>query len=146
MEAVIFVGIQGAGKSTFYKQRFFNSHVRISLDLLNTRNKQRIFMETCFSTQSRFVVDNTHPTKSEREVIIQNAKANGYTIIGYFFDSFVKEALARNEQREGKEKIPVPGILGCYKKLERPDYAEGFDMLYLVKIVDGKFVVETLER
>ena len=34
MEAIIFTGIQATGKSTFYKQNFFNSHVRISLDLL----------------------------------------------------------------------------------------------------------------
>jgi hypothetical protein len=30
MEAVLFVGIQGAGKSTFYLQRFFDTHVRIT--------------------------------------------------------------------------------------------------------------------
>jgi predicted kinase len=146
LEAVIFIGIQASGKSTFYKQRFFNSHVCISLDLLNTRNKQRIFMETCFSTQSRFVVDNTHPSKSEREVIIQKAKAQRYKIVGYFFDSPINDALARNEQREGKEKIPIPGILSCYKKLEPPAYAEGFDKLYQVKIMEGKFIVETLKR
>jgi predicted kinase len=29
MEAVIFIGIQGAGKSFFYKERFFNMHVRM---------------------------------------------------------------------------------------------------------------------
>lgn len=28
MEAIIFVGIQGAGKSTFYRDRFFNTHIR----------------------------------------------------------------------------------------------------------------------
>jgi predicted kinase len=30
MEAVILVGIQASGKSTFYAQRFFDTHVRIS--------------------------------------------------------------------------------------------------------------------
>jgi predicted kinase len=34
MQAVILVGIQAAGKSPFYRERFFGSHVRISLDLL----------------------------------------------------------------------------------------------------------------
>ncbi|MBN1315005.1 MAG: hypothetical protein JXA42_06040 [Anaerolineales bacterium] len=38
MQAVIFIGIQATGKSTFFKERFFNTHVRISLDLLKTRN------------------------------------------------------------------------------------------------------------
>jgi hypothetical protein len=29
VEAVIFVGLPGAGKSTFYRERFFASHLRI---------------------------------------------------------------------------------------------------------------------
>ncbi|MEL6944740.1 MAG: ATP-binding protein, partial [Bacteroidota bacterium] len=36
MQAILFIGIQASGKSTFYKERFFNTHVRISMDLLNT--------------------------------------------------------------------------------------------------------------
>lgn len=35
MEGILFIGIQASGKSTFYKERFFNSHLRISLDLLH---------------------------------------------------------------------------------------------------------------
>jgi predicted kinase len=34
MEAVIFVGIQGSGKSTFYNERFVDTHIRINLDML----------------------------------------------------------------------------------------------------------------
>ena len=41
MEAVILIGIQGAGKSTFYKDRFFNTHVRINLDMLKTRHREK---------------------------------------------------------------------------------------------------------
>ena len=33
MEAVIFIGIQASGKSTFFKERFFNTHVRINLEM-----------------------------------------------------------------------------------------------------------------
>jgi predicted kinase len=36
MEAVIFTGLQATGKSSFFKERFFSTHVRISLDLLRT--------------------------------------------------------------------------------------------------------------
>lgn len=32
MEAVIFVGIQASGKTSFYLERFFETHVRISRD------------------------------------------------------------------------------------------------------------------
>lgn len=39
MEAVIFIGIQGAGQSSFYKERFFQTHVRSNLDMLRTRRR-----------------------------------------------------------------------------------------------------------
>ena len=40
MEAVVFAGLQASEKSSFFKERFFSTHVRISLDLLKTRNRE----------------------------------------------------------------------------------------------------------
>ena len=37
MQVVILIGIQGSGKSTFCRKRFFDTHVRINLDMLRTR-------------------------------------------------------------------------------------------------------------
>lgn len=77
MEALIFCGIQATGKSTFYKERFFNSHVRISMDLLNTRHKEKRFLDMCIELQQRFVVDNTNPTIADRQrYILLPAKQN----------------------------------------------------------------------
>ncbi|MEN3294973.1 MAG: hypothetical protein V7642_4226, partial [Burkholderiales bacterium] len=42
MEMLLFIGIQASGKSTFYKERFFDTHVRISMDLLRTRNRESV--------------------------------------------------------------------------------------------------------
>ena len=42
MEAVILIGIQGSGKSTFYRERFFDTHVRINLDMLKTRQREKL--------------------------------------------------------------------------------------------------------
>ena len=36
MEMILFVGLPGSGKSTFYKNHYFNTHLRISNDLLKT--------------------------------------------------------------------------------------------------------------
>jgi predicted kinase len=47
MEAVIFCGIQGAGKNTFFKEHFFRTHVRISPDLLRTRHREKVFLNAC---------------------------------------------------------------------------------------------------
>ena len=50
MEAVIFVGLQGAGKSTFYKERFLDTHPRLSLDMLKTRHREKRFLMACVET------------------------------------------------------------------------------------------------
>jgi hypothetical protein len=39
MEAIIFIGVQATGKSSYFRDRFFGTHVRISLDLLKTRHR-----------------------------------------------------------------------------------------------------------
>lgn len=142
MQAIIFTGIQATGKSTFYKTHFFNSHVRLSMDLLNTRNRENEFLKTCLKTQSKFVVDNTNPTAEERKKYINPAKEKKYEVIGYYFSSSLAEAIQRNNKRTGKDKIPEIGIKGCFRKLEIPKLREGFDKLYFVKIADNKFIVE----
>lgn len=142
MQIVLFIGIQATGKSSFYKAHFFNSHVRISLDLLNTRNKERQFLETCFATESRFVVDNTNPTIKDRARYIEAARKLKYEVVGYYFSSSLEQSLARNETREGKERIPDVGIKSCFSKLQLPSFSEGFDQLHFVKLVEGTFVVE----
>jgi len=55
MQLVLFCGIQATGKSTFYQQRFFHSHVRLSLDLLRTRHREQRLLHVCFETQMRCV-------------------------------------------------------------------------------------------
>jgi len=142
MEAIIFCGIQATGKTTFYVQRFLNTHVRISMDLLNTRNKERIFIETCLHTRQRFVVDNTNPTRKARERYISRAREARYRVIGYYFRSDPEEVAIRNQTRNDKKPIPTAGIRGTAKRLEIPAWQEGFDELYYVYIDRQEFVVE----
>src|SRR5437764_9853781 len=99
MEAVIFIGIQASGKSHFYRERFFNSHVRISLDLLKTRGRERRSLDLCLETQQPFVVDNTNATVANRTSYIKASKTRGFRVVGYFFEPNVAEALKRNEMR-----------------------------------------------
>ena len=142
MQAILFIGIQASGKSTFYKERFFNTHLRISMDLLNTRNKERQFLEKCIELQQRLVIDNTNPSVAERARYIPKLKAAKYEVIGYYFQSDLATAIRRNKQRKGKEKIPEVGIRSTFKKMELPKLKEGFDKLYEVKIVEDNFVVK----
>jgi predicted kinase len=144
MEAIIFCGIQASGKTTFYIERFFKTHVRISLDLFNTRRKEKIFIETCLKTQQRYVIDNTNPTKKERLAYIEKAKQFKFKVAVFYFQSTVGEAITRNKNRTGKEHVPPAGIGGTYKRLQTPAYEEGFDELFMVKIVNGSFAVEAV--
>lgn len=143
MEAIIFCGIQATGKTTFYAQRFLQTHVRISMDLLRTRHREGVFLRACFDTQARFVVDNTNPSRAERAVYIEPAKARKYRVVGYFFESSLHEAIQRNAQRTGREKIPEVGLRAAAKRLEVPAWDEGFDELYRVRMDGtGSFAVE----
>lgn len=143
MEAVIFIGIQASGKSTFYRQRFFDTHLRLSLDMLNTRHRQRLLVQACIATMQPFVLDNTNVLRQERAAAIEPARTKGFQVEGYFFEPRVDQALTWNKQRKDKNAIPVKGLLGTLKRLERPELQEGFDSLYRVHAkADGTFEVE----
>src|SRR6266481_1727951 len=126
MEAVIFVGVQGSGKSTFYRERFFDTHVRINLDMLRTRHREQLLLAACLAAKQPFVVDNTNPLPSDRARYIGVAREAGFRVIAYFFDTTLRDAIQRNNQRTGKQKIPVPAIAGAFRKLQVPKLQEGF--------------------
>lgn len=141
MEGIIFVGIQASGKSTFYRQVFFGSHVRLSLDMLKTRKRESILMKACIDARQALVVDNTNPGKRDRKLYIHILQENNFSIKGYYFQSGIHDCLARNQRRPGKENIPEVGIRGTYNKLELPCYEEGFDELFYVSIKNNTFVI-----
>ena len=143
MEAVILIGLQGAGKSTFYRERFLTTHVHISLDVLKTRHRERTLVKDCLEAKRPLVVDNTNPTRTERGNYIVPAKQAGYRVVGYYFQSRIEDCHRRNRQRLGGEQIPLLGLLGTAKRLEIPRFDEGFDELHYVRIGDhGQFIVE----
>src|ERR1700730_11202058 len=127
MEAVIFVGVQGSGKTSFYRERFFESHVRVSLDMLLSRQREQFLFAACLQAKQPFVIDNTNPMPSDRSRYIVPARASGFKIIGYSFQTSLKDAIRRNNQRGGKQKIPVPGVAATFRKLQAPTFDEDFE-------------------
>ena len=143
-QAIIFIGIQASGKTTFYKKEMYDGgYIHISLDILHTRNREAEKLEKCVRSNKSFVIDNTNPTKSDRTKYIQLAKQHGYHIIGLFFQSKVKDCIKRNEQRDGN--IPSKAIAATSNKLEMPSKSEGFDELYSVKICNNDFEITKWE-
>ncbi len=142
MEAIMFVGIQASGKSTFYKEHFFNSHVRISNDLLKTKNREKLMFALCFDTGMPLVIDNTNASREVRARYIAMLKEHGYRIRCYYFKSDLDRSLEWNGQRQGAECISQVGIFSTHKRLEIPAREEGFDELFYVDWIDGERVVK----
>ena len=134
MECIIFTGLQASGKSTFYLEKFYKTHIRINLDMLKKRHREDIFLQACIEGKQRVVIDNTNPTTEERQKYIALFKKHHFRIIGYYFKSDLEECLERNSQRKGKENIPERGVRSTYHKMTKPSYVEGFDELYEITI------------
>jgi predicted kinase len=83
VEAVVFVGIQASGKSSFYRARFFDTHLRVNLDMLKTRHREQLLLRSCIEVKQPFVVDNTNPSIEERARYIELARSGGFRVVGY---------------------------------------------------------------
>jgi predicted kinase len=143
MEAVILCGIQGSGKTTFYRDRFAETHVRISRDALRTRHREQALLQECLDARQPFVVDNTNPTAEQRRQYVRPASEAGFRVVGYHFDATTRQAIAANQRRPANERIPVPAILATYRRLELPRKEEGFAAIYRVRVdLDRGFAVE----
>ncbi|MFO0999316.1 MAG: AAA family ATPase [Planctomycetaceae bacterium] len=140
MEAIIFIGLQASGKSSFYRERFFSSHVRISLDLLRTRYREHRMLSLCLETRQPFVIDNTNPTREDRRRYIAAAHSAGFSIIGYYFSGHIAECVLRNHQRS--QPIPTVGLLATARRLQIPLMDEGFLSLKYVRLKASGFVIE----
>lgn len=145
MEAVIFVGLQGSGKSTYFARHFADTHVRLNLDMLRTRHRESVLLHACLACEQRFVVDNTNPSTAGRARYVALAKAAGYRVTAVVFEVPAELALERNARREGKARVPDRAIRGTAAKLEAVTADEGFDRVLRVG-PDGAIVSDSKAR
>lgn len=150
MECVILIGLPAAGKTTFYRERFAATHDHVSKDLLrNTRRPQRrqeqLIAESLSHGRS-VVVDNTNPSVAVRAPLIAVARAHGAQVVGYYFPTGAADALRRNRAREGRERVPDVAIVTARTRLEPPSPAEGFDRLFIVRLIEEERRFESFER
>ena len=136
MELIVFIGLQGSGKTTYYQRHFAATHVHVSKDLMkNVRNRdsrQMQMIEEALAGGKPVVVDNTNPTPAVRAPIIELGRKRGARVIAYLFEVPVKVAVARNRTRQGKARVPDVAIYVTAKKLIPPKFEEGFDEIHVV--------------
>jgi predicted kinase len=145
VQLVVFCGPPGSGKSSFYRYRFFETHVRVSLDMLRTRARERVLVEACVAARQALVVDNTNPTAADRARYVGPAAAAGFECVAYAFRSTPEDALAANALRPERQRLPVRSVLGTFARLEEPTREEGFGALFSVWMDGaGGFEVEPL--
>ncbi len=144
METAILIGIQGSGKSTFAHQHLGNTHVRLSLDTLKNRQRERALHYACFAANQRFVIDNTNPDPPSRAPFITAARAAGFRVVAYFFPPDLPNCLTRNSTRTGKARIPDTALLATATKLTPPNPSEGFDAIFHVQLNNNQFIIEEI--
>jgi hypothetical protein len=134
VEAVIFIGIQATGKSIFFLQQFFATHVRINLDMLKTRNRERILLAACLEAKQPFVIDNTNLTREARAGYISQAKAAGFRVVGYFWWCGLTGAASRASRAKRissqRPLMNVSGIDGRTQRLKGMPVSEKNELLF----------------
>lgn len=130
--AVLFVGMQGTGKTGFYHRYFSDAYTHIAMSDVRSRQCERQMVCDCISHGDSFVIDAQNLTRADRSRYFKRAAEAGYRLIAYYFPSTVEESLARvglsrdkNARRRQKK---------AEQRLEPPSYCEGFDELYTVTL------------
>jgi predicted kinase len=137
-EAVILIGLQGSGKTTYYQTFLAPSHALVSLDVQKTAGRMSALLDECIAGGRSFAVDNVNATRDSRRRYVQAAKSAGYRVVACFFDTPVRTAIGRNNHRKDKKPIPVPAILRTAKHLQRPEPDEGFDEIRVIRPTDQR--------
>lgn len=133
MEMILFTGLQASGKSSFYKERFWNSHIRINLDMLKTRHREEIILHACLAARQPLVVDNTNPQRATRERYRDLGRACGFSVHLYYFRTDPESCIRRNEMRPERQRVPERAIRGTFAKFEEPLPSEGWDRFFIVE-------------
>ena len=136
LELIIFVGLQGSGKTTWYREHLAATHVHVSKDLMATARsremRQQQQIEKALAAGRSVVVDNTNPSIESRARLIALGHRHGARVIALYFEANVPTSLMRNRARHGTGRVPDVAIFRTKKQLIAPSLEEGFDEVRVI--------------
>jgi predicted kinase len=150
LELVILIGLPGAGKTSFYRERLAATHDHVSKDLMRNRrdrqSHQMALVEAALAAGRSLVVDNVNASVADREPLIAAGRKHHARVVGYALATPVTVCAERNRGRVGRERVPVVAIHAAAKRFQTPTYAEGYDALHRVETTDGGFASSLLPQ
>lgn len=136
LELIVFVGLPGSGKTTYYRAHFAATHAHVSKDLMpnapRREDRQAREIDAALGGGKSVVVDNTNPSAEVRAPLVALGRRHGARIVAVYFETDVRTAIMRNRQREGRARVPDVAIFATKKKLMPPTLQEGFDDVRVV--------------
>ena len=114
-ELVVFVGMPGSGKNTYYNNYLSDTHVIIEQDILKTRQKVMKELGKSLKTGKSIVINSMNQTQEKREEYYEKATEYNYKIKVLYF------LVNGSDFNELREK-PVPKIVyhKYFKSIEPP--------------------------
>jgi predicted kinase len=145
LELAILIGLQGAGKSTFVRERLAATHLVVATDAFPRRarkaERELREVEQALTAGRSVVADATHAARSSRAPLLALGARLGATVVGYSLASDYDACLARNAARDGLARVPDVALRDTFARLQRPRLDEGFAALWHVAIGPEGFVV-----
>lgn len=152
-ELVLLVGLPGAGKTTFFGDRFAKTHTHLSKDKLGRKGSKEVKLQNLLTialgNRESVVIDSCNVRKDHRANLISTAGFFGVPVHCYVFKvSSIEECYRRNAQRTGKSLVPEFAIRARRNEYIEPRWDEGFERMFYVRVVEATrtFVVTEQRR
>lgn len=139
-QMIMTVGIPACGKSTYIKKHFYDTHMRVNLDMIKQGHKEHTILTSIMSTGINVVIDRTCLTANIRKQFINLALIYEYSIDVYDFEYDIEECIKRDKTRERKVTSHV--IIMLAGQYEKPKLSEGITSITTVKFHKTLDIIE----
>ena len=131
-EIIIMVGYPGSGKTTIAEhiKKQNNNYTIISGDIFKNPLKMINYSKQ-FLNISSIIFDSTNSSKKKRQMYIEFAKQNNYSVKCLYISTSMDISYKRNKCRDDKQQVPRIAFNVYKKYFEMPDESEGFVLLII---------------